>query len=92
MRQILRTIHDKLQEIPFTEGDSETIRRPDERYVKQQRPSVIFYTIDILKFINTLILQVQNEVHLIRLLFCQKEVGIFDSYNPAHQAKLHEIR
>lgn len=35
-----------------------------------------YYTVDILEFINTLTYKVQNEIYLIRLLFCQREKGI----------------
>lgn len=58
VRQILRSIHDKLQEIPFIKGDVKNARKPCEIFIQHQRPSIIFYTIDILKFINSLIFKV----------------------------------
>ena len=76
----MRTIYDKLSEIPFVDGDIRSRRTPCERFVRQQRPSVIFYTMDILKFINTLIFKVLNEVSLIRLLFCKKDSGLLNQY------------
>lgn len=72
-------MYDKLLEIPFTDSNTEKARRPDGQFVLQQRPRVIFYTIDILKFIYTLTFKVQNEVHLIRLLFCKKD-GLLNEY------------
>ena len=71
IRQILRTIFDKLSEIPF-EMNEDGVYAPNQRFIETQRPSVLFYTIDILKFINTLFFKFQNEVHLIRLLFCAR--------------------
>ena len=52
----------------------------------------MFYTIDVLKFINTLIFKVQNEVHLIRLLFCQKDKGLLNRYGGDGDERLQEIR
>ena len=92
VRQVLRTIQDKLHEIPFTHADTENARQPDEQFIRQQRPSVMFYTIDILKFINTLIFKVQNEVHLIRLLFCQKDKGLLNLDGGEGGERLREIR
>ena len=51
---------------------------PNQHFIETQRPSVLFYTIDILKFINTLFFKFQNEVHLIRLLFCARSEGRTD--------------
>ena len=42
----------------------------------EQRPSVGYYTADIIEFVNKLILKVQKEQHLIRLLFCQRDKGL----------------
>lgn len=63
------------------ESNQKTARRPCPDFIRTQRPAIGEYTIDVLKFINTLIIKVQNEVHLIRLLFCKKDVGLFDRYN-----------
>jgi hypothetical protein len=42
----------------------------------EMRPSVGFYTADIIEFVNKLVLKVQKEQHLIRLLFCQRDKGL----------------
>ena len=76
VRQILRVVYEKLCQIPFTDGDTKGIRKPIEHVLHEQRPSVGFYTVDILEFINMLTFKVENQIQLIRLLFCQRDKGL----------------
>ena len=77
----MKTIYDKLMEIPFV-SDGDEARKPDEDFVVKQRPRIMFYTADILKFITAVINKVAkpDQVHLIRLLFCRSDVGFFNKY------------
>lgn len=67
IQHMLKTIYFKLLEIPYESG------RPRFSFIEHQRPSIVHYTIDVLKFLNTITFKIQSEVHLIRHLFCQKE-------------------
>ena len=55
IRLLLKTIYDKLIEIPYVSADGDLARSPDEEFVMSQRPRIIFYTADVLKFLATLI-------------------------------------
>jgi len=55
IRFLLMTINNKLEEIPFQDGVDDSPRQPDPRFIQKQRPSVFYYTTDILGFIKTLL-------------------------------------
>ena len=50
VQHILKTIYKKVSEVP--------IENPNQEAIDSQRPCVMHYTIDILKFINKLIFQI----------------------------------
>lgn len=70
VRQLLRTVLQRLQNIVYIDGDSENSRKPNEVLMRRQRPCVGYYTITILEFISCLIQCVQKEPQLIKMLFC----------------------
>ena len=72
IQHMLKTIYFKLLEIPY-DSSANQMSRPRQSFVENQRPCIVNYTIDVLKFLNTITFKIQTEVHLIRHLFCQKE-------------------
>lgn len=61
IRLLLKTIYDKLVEIPYNSAEGDLARSPDEAFVMNQRPRIIFYTADVLKFLATLINKVTQQ-------------------------------
>jgi hypothetical protein len=53
IQHMLKTIYFKLLEIPYEFGSNQMIR-PSPSFVENQRPCIVNYTIDVLKFLNTI--------------------------------------
>ena len=92
LRLLLRTMYDKLVEIPYTNQNGGFARIPDEAFVMSQRPRIIFYTTDVLKFIATIINKVSGREcgNLIRLLFCKSDVGLINKFAYIENSSAHE--